>query len=277
MTDGGLGPYYDRLRTWTWFARPLGYGGGSAQLTVHRLLSDPQAGGRPTATRVHDLIAASIPKLERPRLLDAGCGLGGTLIDLAARLEGTGIGLTLSREQQMVATKAIAASGLGGRLDVRVQSYDTPPPGPFDLIVAIESLAHSADPGKSVTALTGVLASGGILVVVDDMPEAEAVGSSALRTFKDGWQAPVVWSAADYLSAFAHLGLSVVSEQDLTPGFSPRTITQIARMERINRAAHALSPARWRVVLDSYYGGLALERLYRQGLMCYRLMVVQRP
>jgi hypothetical protein len=32
-------------------------------------------------------------------------------------------------------------------------------------------------------------------------------------------------------------------------------------MERLNRWAYALAPARWRVVLDSYHGGLALERL----------------
>jgi hypothetical protein len=64
--SSALGVYYDRLSLWTWLARPFGYGGGSAQLTLHRLLSDPRAGGRPTATRVHDVIADALPSLDRP-------------------------------------------------------------------------------------------------------------------------------------------------------------------------------------------------------------------
>jgi hypothetical protein len=45
-------------------------------------------------------------------------------------------------------------------------------------------------------------------------------------------------------------------------------------LERINRLLHAGIPLpAWRGLMDSYYGGLALERLYRAGLMEYRLLV----
>ena len=41
---------------------------------------------------------------------------------------------------------------------------------------------------------------------------------------------------------------------------------------------HRFAPsAGLRAVLDSYHGGLALERLYRQGLMSYRLIVARNP
>ncbi len=268
-----LGVYYDRLGVWTLLARPFGYGGGSQQLTVHRLLSDPLAGGRPTPTRIHDLIVESLPRLDRPRILDAGCGLGGTMLDLAGRLGGTAVGLTLSETQRERATRAVALRGMADRVEARMQSYDAPPEGPFDLIVAIESLAHSADPGKSVAALVAVLAPGGLFVVVDDMPEPDTLGSPTLQAFKDGWRAPVVWGRADYAAAFARLGLSVVADRDLTSESHVRTVQQITRMERLNRGLYAVAPRRWRVVLDSYYGGLALERLYRQGSMRYRLLV----
>ena len=258
-------------------ARPFGYGGGSAQLTVHRLLSDPRAGGRPTATRVHDVIADALPSLHRPRILDAGCGLGGTMLDLAERWDGSAVGLTLSESQRQAAVRAAAARGMGERVEVRVQSYDTPPAGPFDLIVAIESLAHSPDPGQSVAALARVLAPGGIFVIVDDMPRAEAMGSRDLEVFRSGWQAPVVWGHGQYVSALAGLGVAVVADRDLTNESTVRTIPQVARMERLNRWAYALAPTRWRVVLDSYHGGLALERLYRRGWMEYRLLAVRRP
>ncbi|MEQ1758929.1 MAG: class I SAM-dependent methyltransferase [Vicinamibacterales bacterium] len=271
-----LGTYYDRLGLWTTLMRPFGYGGGSAQLTVHRLLADPLAGGRPTATRLHDLIVSRLPVHERPRMLDAGCGLGGTMLDLTERWGGSAVGLTLSQTQRDSALRAAAARGLAQRVDARVQSYDHPPAGPFDVIVAIESLAHSVSPWTSVAALARVLAPGGFFVIVDDMPEPAALGSSTLQAFREGWRAPVVWGRRQYLEAFGAERLALVTDDDLTGESRLRTLAQIGRMERLNRVARTLAPARWRVVLDSYYGGLALERMYREGLMRYRMLIARR-
>lgn len=277
-TLGGIGGYYDRLSRWTQVAHAFGYGGGRRELTVHRRLTDPRMGGRPTSTRVHDIIVDSLPALAGPSILDAGCGLGGTMLDLARRYDGTAVGLTLSPAQRNRALVAAAARGMQERIDIRVQSFDTPPPGPFDLIVAIESLAHSSDPGVSVTALASVLRAGGFLVIVDDMPEPVAEGSADFETFRHGWAAPVVWSGSEYLAAFARLGLETRLDRDLTPDSRVRTLAQIRRLEVVNRAAHAVVPhAGWRSVLDSYHGGLALERLYRHGAMRYRLLVAGRP
>ena len=78
-----LASYYNRLSRWTRVAHLFGYGGGRDALTVHRALADPAAAGRVTATRLHDLLLESVPHLTNPRVLDAGCGLGGTMIDMA--------------------------------------------------------------------------------------------------------------------------------------------------------------------------------------------------
>src|SRR5262245_53172259 len=151
--------YYDRLSSWTATARYLGYGGGRSALTVHRALADPRAQGRPTPTRLHDLIVEVVTKeiLARPRaigrpprVLDAGCGLAGTMIDLATRVGGEYTGLTLSESQARTARRAIAQRGLSSSVRVLVQDYDAPPDGPFDLVLAIESIAHSPDPGRTV-------------------------------------------------------------------------------------------------------------------------------
>ena len=69
--------------------------------------------------------------------------------------------------------------------------------GGVDLIVAIESLAHSPSPERSVRALATALAPGGLLVVIDDMPLAAARGTAAaceaeLALFRDLLDADVV-------------------------------------------------------------------------------------
>ncbi len=277
MADAGIARYYDRLHRWNDAARVFGYRGGRGALAVHRALADPRSDGAPTTTRLHDLLVDALPSLEAPLVLDAGCGSGGTLLALASRLQATCVGVTLSTRQAATALQAARDAGVGDRVRVLVQSYDTPPPGPYDLIVAIESLAHSPSPRASVAALIQALGPRGLLVVVDDMPDDLARASRDLATFKAGWQCPVLWGHDDYLRMFAESGLGIIVDRDLTGDTRPRRLSAIRVLEAINRAASRAIPSpALREVLQSHFGGLALERLTRLGLMRYRMIVARR-
>jgi tocopherol O-methyltransferase len=273
-----LASYYNRLSRWTRVAHLVGYGGGHDALTVHRALADPAADGRTTSTRLHDLLIELLPPLTDRRVLDAGCGLGGTMIDLARRTRGLFVGVTLSAAQRDAGARAIERAGLADRVAILVQSYDQPPPGSYDVILAIESLGHSPDPMRSVAALAQVLSPGGTIAIVDDMPEREAIDTADLNTFKSGWEAPVLSSAADFETAFNRVGLSLTLDRDLSPLCRPRTLDRIRQLERLNRVLRrALPLTPWRALMDSYRGGLALERLYRKGAVRYRLLMARRP
>ncbi len=277
MADARLARYYDRLGRWNAVARVIGYDGGHRALTLHRALADPAAHGRTTTTRLHDVLAEHLPPLSSPRVLDAGCGLGGTLLDLARRAEGTFVGVTLSPRQASIASEAARAQGLGHAVRIVVGSYDDPPRGPFDVVLAIESLAHSAAPSVSVAALAATLAPLGTLVIVDDMPVPGAEGSRDLLTFKAGWRCPVLWGREHYVGAFAEQGLRLVVDLDLTDECRPRALRRIAHLERLNRVVRQGVPwAGWREVMDIHYGGLALERLTRTGAVRYRLLMARR-
>lgn len=277
MADAGIARYYDRLNRWNETARLVGYGGGRERLTVHRALADPAADGAATTTRLHDLLLSVLPPRTAPRVLDAGCGLGGTMLMLAERLGADVTGVTLSESQARTARHAIHDAGLDARVRVHVQSYDTPPPGPFDVVIALESLAHSPSPGASVTALVSTLAPAGTLVIVDDMPQAEAGDDPDLARFKHGWRSPVVWRADQYVAHLTALGLTVVEQRDLSGDVRPRPVWRIGVLEALNRLAALWPSAALREVMDSHMGGLALERLSRRGLMRYRLLVARRP
>jgi SAM-dependent methyltransferase len=273
-----LDGYYDRLARWTSWANLVGYGGGRRTLTVHRALADPRAGGRPTATRVHDVLLATLPSLPGGAVLDAGCGLGGTMLELAGRCSARFTGLTLSARQAAIGRAAVAKAGLASRITIETGSYDFAPAGPFDLAIAIESLAHSPHPAASVAALAARLAPGGRLAIVDDMPEPPARGTRDLAAFQSGWCVPALASAAELCSALVRCGLVIVADRDLTAELRPRPLPRIARLTTVNRALRRVAPsAGLRTLLDSYLGGLALERLYRAALMRYRLIVAERP
>lgn len=275
MTDPWIARYYDRLTRWNQMARAFGYGGGGRSLTVHRALADRARAGATSTARVHDLLIENLPRLYAPRVLDAGCGLGGTILALAERFPGgVHVGLTLSRAQASIAERAFDAAGLGGAAQVLVQTYDEPPAGPFDLIVAIESLAHSPAPHASLSALASRLAPSGLIAIVDDMPAPGAEESPDLQRFLAGWRCPVLWGLTDYQRAFAALGLETIVDLDLSDECRPRELGTIRRLERLNRTAHGLIPsAGFREVMDSHFAGLALERLSRNGLMRYRMLI----
>jgi SAM-dependent methyltransferase len=278
LTDQGLGLYYDRLTRFTAWARPIGLGGGRRHLTVHRALADPRHEGRATVTRLHDLLFEVLSPLAPVRALDAGCGLGGTMIDLARRCDGTFTGLTLSERQAAIARRAIARAALTPRIEVLVGTYDAPPRARFDVVYAVESLAHSPNPARTLNALTARLAAGGTFVVVDDMPEPAARASPDLAAFMAGWQVPMLLSGEDYTDGLARAGLSLIAAHDLSEGLRRRHRASLAALATLGRWLARLTPgASQRALIDSYRGGLALERLYRDGLMRYRLLVARKP
>lgn len=278
MHSGGVASYYDRLGRWNRLARAVGFGGGHTTFTVHRALADPSASGRPTFTRLHDLLLEHITDAGALRVLDAGCGLGGTMLLLAETRGAACTGLTLSPSQAETANSTAAHRGLEALVRAQVQSYDEPPAGPFDLVVAIESLAHSRNPATSVAALAAVLAPGGTFIVVDDMPEESARGTADLATFKAGWQCPVLWSESEYLAAFNTRGLEVVTRTDLTPQCRPRSLARITQLSALNRMTRRLAGNRpLAAVMDSHLGGLALERMIRRGAVKYRMVIARKP
>jgi SAM-dependent methyltransferase len=272
--DAGTSAYYDRLSRWTGLMRWIGYSGGRDVLCVHRALADPRSGGRLTRTRVHDVLMDALQLPKGSHVLDAGCGLGGTMIEFASSAGANCVGLTLSRSQAVLAERAARQRGLEARIRVHVGTYDRPLPGPFDLALAVESLAHSADPAASVTALVNTLSPHGLLAIVDDMPMACAAGTTDLASFKRGWQAPVLWSRDQYKHHLSALGMTILEERDLTPECRPRTLRRIEHLRMLNRLAKRVVPLRaFRDLMESYEGGLALERLFRTGGVQYRLLV----
>lgn len=243
---------------------------------MHRALADPRAGGRPTFTRLHDVLAECVPLASARHALDAGCGLGGTILDLAQRCGASFTGITLSEAQAEIGRRAVERAGLEGRVRIVVGSFDEPPEGPFDLIVAVESLAHAADPSVTVAALSARLAPNGWLVIVDDMPEPAARGSRDLALFQQGWRLPMLRTADELRALLAAHELTTAADRDLTAEVRPRALGRIAALEWLNVALRALAPPRVRPLLDSYRGGLALERLYRHSLIRYRLLAARR-
>ncbi|MBX9750311.1 MAG: methyltransferase domain-containing protein [Roseococcus sp.] len=245
---------------------------------VHRALADP-GGGPPSPLVIHRLMLEGLDLPAAPRVLDAGCGYGATMLDLAPILGGDWTGLTLSPEQAARGNAAIAVAGLADRVRVEVRSYDSPPEGPFDFIYGIESLIHSADPAATLRGLAARLAPGGTLLVVDDMPEPGLPADPAQRLagFKRHWRCPVAPDRAGWVAALEAAGLELQAERDLNPLLQVRGMAAIApRLAALNRRSWLPRLLGLGVRAEAEIGGLLLETLQTEGWVHYRLLAARR-
>ena len=245
---------------------------------VHRLLRDPE-GGPASAMLVHRLMLEGLDLPPEPRVLDAGCGYGATALDLLPSLGGEWLGVTLSAVQAERGRREAERRGVQDRLRILVQSYDDPLPGDFDLAIGIESLIHSADPPRTIANLAASLRPGGLLVMVDDMPEDDLSPDDArdLALFKRMWRCPVAPTRQGWLDAMTRAGLVLEHEADLTPLTLPRSAEELAPL-----LARQRRRVRWLGLLglglreQADVGGMTLEGLLRRGAVRYRVLAARK-
>lgn len=113
-----------------------------------------------------DLVCRKLGLRPGMRVLDVGCGWGSFALHAAGKYGATVVGVTLSREQAILARKRAADAGLTERVDIRVQDYRDVADGPFDAISSIgmsEHVGREQTPGYAA-ALFGLLRPGGRLL-----------------------------------------------------------------------------------------------------------------
>ena len=270
--------YYRWLDGLSWFQERRGEAGHGA-LPVHRALADPD-GGAPSPFVIHRLMLAGLDLPAAPRVLDAGCGYGATMLDLAPKLGGDWTGLTLSPVQAARGMAEIAGRGLAERVRIDVRSYDAPVEGRFDLAYGIESLIHSADPARTIANLAASLAPGGHLVIVDDMPEERlpAEAAARLERFRRFWRCPVAPTRAGWIAACRAAGLEPVAERDLNPLLQVRGMEELApRLVTLERRARIPRLLGLGLRREAEIGGLLLETLQTEGFIRYRILAARKP
>jgi SAM-dependent methyltransferase len=271
--------YYRWLDRWVRWNRAVRPWSGFDSLTVHRLLNDPESGENGPLV-LHRLLLSGLPLPPEPRVLDAGCGYGGTAFDFQPKIGGRWLGITISPTQLQRAQAEAAKRGLGDRVRFRRQSYDEPLGETFDLVIAIESMVHSADPARTVANIAAHLAPGGYFAMADDMPVERVPASLAgdVAEAKRMWRCPVMPTEQGWRTAFADAGLSVVHSRDLSGLVYHRPMEEMtALIERDRVRARRLGWLGLGVVPEANVGGLLLERLAVQGAMQYRTLVGRKP
>jgi tocopherol O-methyltransferase len=169
------------------------------------------------------------------RVLDAGCGVGGSALWLAANIGARVTGITISRKQLAAAEASRRKAPVAGQVDFRLADFARTdfPDCCFDVVWAIESVCHANDKSKFLTEAHRVLKPGGRLVLADgflDRPPAGAREARKLASFCRGFILPGLAETNAFETALSAAGFEDIRRWDKTASILPSS----RRMWRIS-------------------------------------------
>jgi tocopherol O-methyltransferase len=160
-------------------------------LAMHAGFWDGKAKNLSQALLRENEVLAEIASIKSgERVLDAGCGVGGSSIYLAQTLGCRVTGITLSPKQVEMATARV--SGLKNPPEFLVMDYTdtTFPDGTFDVVWAIESVCHAENKRDFLHEAWRILKPGGRLILADGFHvknEYSAEERELLAKAVNGW------------------------------------------------------------------------------------------
>lgn len=173
------------------------------------------------------------------RVLDAGCGVGGSSLWLARHHGVKAVGVTLVGSQVTQAQRLASGQGLVGQaLFVQADYTRTPfADATFDVVWALESLCHAADKPAFYRDAARLLRPGGRLVVAEYMRAARPLpgtGEAFLHSWLSGWAIPDLDTPEEHGAHARAAGLVDVAVED----FTARARPSLRRLYRIARASY---------------------------------------
>jgi tocopherol O-methyltransferase len=190
-------------------------------------------------SQANRMLADAVAIAPGERVLDAGCGLGGSSFWLAANRGTEVTGIALGLDQIVWARGEASRRHLSDACTFLVADFlSLPfPDRHFDVVWAQESLCHACDKAAFFQDAYRVLQSGGRIVVADFFLRTESLSNACrvlLEEWLEGWKVPGLWTAAQHANAAKSVGFVDVTLSDVTS----RTISSHRRL--YNRAIRSL-------------------------------------
>jgi tocopherol O-methyltransferase len=227
--------------------------------------------------RLIDRLAATVCLERGERVLDVGCGLGGSTIELASRYGCEVTGVTLSPVQCYWAHLSARLQRMN-RL-VRFRCADAEhvqfAPAAFDVVWSIECTEHFFDKAAFFHRAALWLRPRGRVALCAWLAGSRPGIEAQVRAVGEGFLCPSFGTAADYRTWLESAGLAVRTFSDLTSQVMRTWEICRRRVQSSGASVLArLAGPRMRLFVDRF---AALEGAYRSGAMQYGLFVAEKP
>ena len=160
------------------------------------------------------------------RVLDAGCGIGGSAIWLAENRQAEVVGIAPVHSQLKRARQSVERRGVADRVRLLRGDYAQTSfaDQSFDVVWAMESLCHAPSKPAVYQEFHRVLKPGGRLVIAEYMRTARPLSTANEHLVNDwlsSWAIPDIDTAGEHHDAAVAAGFVDIVNRDVTPHIEP--------------------------------------------------------
>ena len=153
------------------------------------------------------------------KVLDAGCGIGGSSIFLAEKIGCHVTGISLSEKQVNKAKELAIKKNVETKTDFKVMNYCATsfPNESFDIVWGCESICYADDKEQFIKEAWRLLKPGGRVVVADGfVTDFKNNDHSTIRNWLDGWQVNYLESPERFQQFMRSAGFKNISFSDIS-------------------------------------------------------------
>ncbi len=204
------------------------------------------------------------------RVIDAGCGYGGTALWLARHIGCEVVGLNIVPYQVAKARSYARRRGLSGRVRFLEADYthtgleDTS----FTVALGLESIVHAADKAAFASEMFRLLHPGGRIVISEymlrDNPALTHDERASLRPWLDGWAMPNLLTPHEYQTILETAGFADIEIEDITEQVLP-SLRRLARFiplgSAVGRTLQSIG-----LFSDAHFGNITATQCQMESL-----------
>ncbi len=153
------------------------------------------------------------------RILDAGCGVGGSSIFLAATLGCRVTGITLSERQVEQAWNNAHKKNIADLVEFKAMDYCATdfPDASFDVVWGCESICYADDKERFIKEAFRLLKPGGRLVVADGfVTNFDNNNNPVIHQWLEGWQVNYLESPERFQAFMSNAGFQDIHYRDIS-------------------------------------------------------------